>query len=115
MKIRALFAIVAIALCMTVAVGSATASGATATLTNNGGLTGALHISGAPSGAYTVLELTDTGYVLVGSGVVGSSGSSDAVVTLLPAANPSFQVRLRSGDGIIILSVDSPGHEWWWD
>jgi hypothetical protein len=114
MKTRALFAVTAIALCLVLTAGIVSASGATATLTTNGGLTGVLEISGAPAGLYTVHELTATGYVLVGSGVVGSSGSSTTIVTVLPAPNPSFQVRLRTSEGLLVLAVVDD-HLWWWD
>src|SRR5688572_33213616 len=105
MKIRALYALAALALCLTLSAGSAAADGATATLTASGGLTGSLEISGAPSGLYTVHEFTSLGYVLVGSGLVGSSGTSSTAVTLIPAPNPSFQVRLRTSDGLLVLPV----------
>jgi hypothetical protein len=116
MKMRALYAFAAIALCLTLGASFATADGASATLTTNGGFTGFVQISGAPVGLYQVYELTDNGYVVVGSGAVGSSGSSTAVVTLLPASQPTFQVRLRNPSGVTVIPVLSdPDPLWWWD
>jgi hypothetical protein len=115
MKTRALFAFVAVALCLAMSAGSASATGATATLSTNGSLTGVLYISGAPAGLYTVFELTDTGYVLTGTGVVGSSGNSVSAVAILYSSNPSFQVRLRTSDGLVVLAVQTPDEYWWWD
>lgn len=117
MKTRALFALAALALCLTLGAGFASADGATATLSVNGGLTGTLNISGAPAGLYTVHELTTTGYVCVGSGLVGSSGTSTTAVTLVPTSNPSFQVRLRSGNGLVVIAVSTDPADplWWWD
>jgi hypothetical protein len=115
MTMRRLYAIAAVALCLALLAGSATASGATATLTVNGGVVAPLHISGAPSGLYTVYELTDSGYVLVGTGEVGSSGESDSLVSVFRASNPSFQVRLRTSDGLVLIAVAVNDPNWWWD
>src|SRR5262245_28577859 len=105
MKIRALFALAAVALCLSVAAGAAAASGAQATLSTNGSPTGFLHISGAPAGFYTVYEFTGSGYALVGTGTVGTSGTSDAVVAVLYSQSPSFQVRLRTSDGLTLIAA----------
>lgn len=116
MKTRALYALAAMALCLTLVAGVASASGATANLTVSGGLTGSLQISGAPPGLYTVHEFTGAGYVLVGSGLVGESGASTTQVTLIPTSNPSFQVRLRTTDGLVVIAAAiSPDPVWWWD
>jgi hypothetical protein len=116
MKTRALFALGALALCLTLGAGFASADGATATLSVNGGLTGTLHISGAPSGLYTVHELMSTGYVLVGTGLVDGSGNSTTLVTLLPTQNPSFVVRIRALSGLTVIPVMvDPDPLWWWD